>query len=115
MHFLAPSQSKYHMQTASLIWAVQDLSKYRHVEATICQRLSSDLDSERLQAFEAFGNLWRYTDDSQLPGVRLSMAMRIMLDALQSDDISIRRAGEAWMRCSLKSYIRYVHLVNSPL
>lgn len=106
MAFLAPSQAKYHVQAVSLIWAVQDLSKFRHVEATICQRLSSADDTERIKAAEAFGNLWRLTDDSQLPGVRLSMAMRIMLDALQSDDLGTRRAGEAWMRCSLKSYIR---------
>jgi len=28
------------------------------------------------------------------------------LDALKSDDLATRRAAEAWMRCSLKSYIR---------
>ena len=108
MAFLVPSQSRYHVQAVSLIWAVQDVSKCRHVEASICQRLSSEDDEERVKAFEAFGNLWRFTDDSQLPGVRLSMAMRIMLDALQSDELGTRRAGEAWMRCSLKSYIRYI-------
>lgn len=104
--FLTPLQTKYQVQAVSLIWAVQDATKFRHVEATICQRLSSTNQAQRLVAFEAFGNLWRFTEDSQLPGVRLSMAMRIMLDALQSDDLGTRRAGEAWMRCSLKSYIR---------
>lgn len=106
MSFLSSSQASFHVQAVSLVWAVQDLSKFRLVEAVICKRLSSDNDDERLKAFEAFGNLWRFTEDSQLPGVRLSMAMRIMLDALQSDDLGTRRAGEAWMRCSLKSYIR---------
>jgi hypothetical protein len=31
-----------------------------------------------------------------------------MLDSLKAEDLSTRRAGEAWMRCSLKSYLRFV-------
>lgn len=30
----------------------------------------------------------------------------IVLDTLKSDDPSLRRIGETWMRCSLKSYLR---------
>lgn len=33
--------------------------------------------------------------------------MMIVLDTLKSDDPSLRRIGETWMRCSLKSYLRY--------
>lgn len=57
-------------------------------------------------AFESFGNLWRYTDDSLLPGSRLRVPMLLVLDSLRDDDLSARRYGEAWMRCSLKSYLR---------
>lgn len=32
--------------------------------------------------------------------------MLMMLDSLKSEDLGTRRAGEAWMRCSLKSYLR---------
>jgi hypothetical protein len=32
--------------------------------------------------------------------------MMIVLDTLKSDDPSLRRVGETWMRCSLKSYLR---------
>ncbi len=31
----------------------------------------------------------------------------IILDALKNDDPGLRRVGETWMRCSLKSYLRY--------
>ena len=31
----------------------------------------------------------------------------IVLDTLKSDDPNLRRIGETWMRCSLKSYLRY--------
>ena len=31
----------------------------------------------------------------------------IILDTLKSDDPALRRIGETWMRCSLRSYLRY--------
>jgi hypothetical protein len=31
----------------------------------------------------------------------------IILDALKNDDPGLRRVGETWMRCSLRSYLRY--------
>jgi len=33
--------------------------------------------------------------------------MMITLDTLKSDDTVIKRIGETWMRCSLKSYLRW--------
>lgn len=32
--------------------------------------------------------------------------MMIVLDTLKNEDPSLRRIGETWMRCSLKSYLR---------
>jgi hypothetical protein len=49
------------------------------------------------------------SDDSLSPGFRLKVPMMIMLDTLKSEDPHLRRIGETWMRCSLKSYIRYMH------
>ena len=43
-----------------------------------------------------------------LPGFRFTVPIMIVLDTLKSDDPSLRRVGETWMRCSLKSYLRYV-------
>lgn len=45
-----------------------------------------------------------------LPGARLKIPMMIILDTLRSDDPILRRVGETWMRCSLKSYLRYIFL-----
>lgn len=45
-------------------------------------------------------------DDSLVPGYRCKMPLLIVLDSLKSEDMHVRRVGETWMRCSLKSYIR---------
>ena len=52
--------------------------------------------------------LMHNSEDSQLPGLVLRTPMFMMLDSLKAEDLSTRRAGEAWMRCSLKSYLRLV-------
>lgn len=104
--YLRPEQSGFHMQAVALIWALEDLSKHKHVEAAICLGLTARDRHTRSAAYEAFGNLWRYTDDSLVPASRLSVPMRMLLDALRSDDLSTRRVGEAWMRCSVKSYLK---------
>lgn len=78
-------------------------------------------------AYEAFGVLWRLTgeftlvqvrrgaelwlriDDDTLPGFRLKVPLMIVLESLNQDCPTSRRVGETWMRCSLRSYIRYVY------
>lgn len=72
---------------------------------------------------ESFGVLWRFSgkreaaaptsalltrnvDDATLPGFRLKIPLLAVLDALKSDNPASRRAGETWMRSSLKSYVR---------
>lgn len=111
LNFLQSDTTPCHVQAVSLLWALEDVSGFQLVESAICRRLCSKQEEQRMSAYEAFGNLWRFTDDSHLPGVRLGIAMRIMLDALRSHDLATRRAGEAWMRCSLKSYLRWAQLV----
>lgn len=39
--------------------------------------------------------------------------MMMVLDTLKNDDPNLRRIGETWMRCSLKSYLRYVYIVHN--
>lgn len=41
-----------------------------------------------------------------LPGFKLKIPAMIVLDTLKHDDPNLRRVGETWMRCSLKSYLR---------
>ncbi|KAI5481667.1 cellular morphogenesis-related protein [Pseudohyphozyma bogoriensis] len=106
LEYLQPPCAPCFVESVQLMWGVEALSDCRHVESMISERLSSPNPAIRLPAFEAFGNLWRFTEDSQLPGVVLRTPMFMMLDSLKADDLSTRRAGEAWMRCSLKSYLR---------
>jgi hypothetical protein len=35
-----------------------------------------------------------------------------VLDTLKNDDPHLRRIGETWMRCNLRSYLRYVLAIN---
>ncbi|KAI0660570.1 Dopey, N-terminal-domain-containing protein [Cubamyces menziesii] len=106
LKYLRPSFSAYHMRAVNLIWALERLSKHPHVEAVISQSLSVRRTSELQDACEAFGVLWRLTEDIALPGVHLKVPMMTVLETLRSDDPKLRRIGETWMRCSLKSYLR---------
>lgn len=67
--------------------------------------LSDDLRIKE-NAFEAFGNLWRLTEDEQLPSRSLSKPLFIVLEATQSRDTILKRLSEAFMRCSFRSYLR---------
>ncbi|KAI7962497.1 hypothetical protein MJO28_000591 [Puccinia striiformis f. sp. tritici] len=106
LDFLEGHTAPFFLQAVTLIWELQRISQFRHVETIIASRLTSEDPRVRVSAFEAFGNLWRHTEDVQLPGNCLRMPMLLVLDSLKSDDLTNRRCGEAWMRCSLKSYLR---------
>ncbi|KAI0830814.1 Dopey, N-terminal-domain-containing protein [Trametes gibbosa] len=106
LRYLRPSCSAYHARAVSLIWSLERLSKQLHVESVISESLSSRQTGDMLDACEAFGVLWRLTEDSMLPGVHLKVPMMTLLETLRSDDPRLRRVGETWMRCSLKSYLR---------
>ncbi|KAA1127179.1 hypothetical protein PGTUg99_029413 [Puccinia graminis f. sp. tritici] len=90
LDFLEGHTAPFFLQAVKLIWELQKSSQFRHVETIISSRLTSEDPRVRVSAFEAFGNLWRHT----------------VLDSLKSNDLTNRRCGEAWMRCSLKSYLR---------
>lgn len=120
LDFLQKNAAPFFLQAVKLIWDLNKLSKFRHVEGIITSRLSSRDPTTRELAFEAFGNLWRYTDDVQLPGACLRIPMLIVLDSLKDDNLVNRRCGEAWMRCSLKSYLRildplFITLISSEI
>ncbi|PLW27497.1 hypothetical protein PCASD_17664 [Puccinia coronata f. sp. avenae] len=106
LDFLEGNTAPFFLQAVKLIWELQKISQFRHVETIIASRLTSENPRVRVSAFEAFGNLWRHTEDAQLPGNCLRIPMLLVLDSLKSNDLTNRRCGEAWMRCSLKSYLR---------
>ncbi|GAA5913260.1 Dop1p [Sporobolomyces salmoneus] len=106
LEYLQPGCSPCYVESVQLLWKIDALSETRSLESIISMQLASPAEAERLAAFEAFGNLWRFTEDAQLPGMALRTPMLKMLDSLKAEELSTRRAAEAWMRCSLKSYIR---------
>ncbi|TFY67972.1 hypothetical protein EVG20_g3733 [Dentipellis fragilis] len=105
-NYLRPSHSVYHVRAVNLIWALDSACKRRHVESIIAQSLNAPESRNAQGSYEAFGIFWRLSDDAMLPGFRFRVPMMIVLDTLKSDDPSLRRIGETWMRCSLKSYLR---------
>jgi hypothetical protein len=59
------------------------------------------------------GDIWTcHIEDSVLPGFRLRIPMLIVLDTLKHENSSLRRVAETWMRCNLRSYLRFVPLTT---
>ncbi|CCM03665.1 uncharacterized protein FIBRA_05809 [Fibroporia radiculosa] len=106
LKYLRLTWAAYHARVVSLMWSLDQISHGRQVEAVLSQRLSSCDPKNVEDACEEFGVLWRLTDDDIVPGSRLKVPMMIVLDTLKSADPTLRRVGETWMRCSLKSYLR---------
>lgn len=59
--YLAPDLSPYHLRSVNLVWALEQSSTKRHVEATIAQLLSNPDPTIAQRHFDAFGVLWRLT------------------------------------------------------
>ncbi|CAL1694342.1 unnamed protein product [Somion occarium] len=116
LKYLRPPYAAFHARAVSLIWQLEKSTKSSHLESLIAESISLPRKSEEVQeACEAFGVLWRLTDDSLMPGFRLRVPMMLVLDTLKSDNPNIRRVGETWMRCSLKSYPRVLEPLLSEL
>ncbi|KAH9982294.1 Dopey, N-terminal-domain-containing protein [Lactifluus volemus] len=105
-NYLRPNHSMYHARAASLMWVVEKTSAHRHVESIVAEALTSPDAMDRESSYHAFGTLWRLTEDSNIPGFSLKVPLMITLDTLKIDDPCLRRIGETWMRCSLRSYLR---------
>ncbi|KIK71711.1 hypothetical protein GYMLUDRAFT_33858 [Collybiopsis luxurians FD-317 M1] len=105
--YLRPHCAVYHVRAVALIWELEAATARRsHVESILAQAMNSPESRNVHEAYEAFGVLWRLTEDNLLPGTKLKIPMMIVLDTLKNDDPNLRRIGETWMRCSLKSYLR---------
>ncbi|EJU02805.1 hypothetical protein DACRYDRAFT_94483 [Dacryopinax primogenitus] len=115
LHYLEVHRAPCHTRASELIWAVDSIAGHHHVEAVICQGLTAGTIEQRSEMYEAFGILWRLTDDSRMPGFRLKAPMLLVLDGLKSEDPHFRRIAETWMRCSLKSYHRILDPVLHDL
>lgn len=119
--YLHSDYSEYHVRATALIWSLDVATTSSHVEAILAKSLT-DQSQEVADAYEAFGVLWRlsgrlsscslyvYTlilaEDTSLPGFKFKVPLMIILDTLKSNNPTLRRIAETWMRCSLKSYLR---------
>ncbi|KAJ6623058.1 Dopey, N-terminal-domain-containing protein [Mycena sp. CBHHK59/15] len=106
LKYLRPNFAVYHVRSVNLIWSLEAATSRSHVESILAQTMTSPESRNVQEAYEAFGVLWRLTEDNFLPGFRFKVPMMIVLDTLKNDDPCLRRIGETWMRCSLKSYLR---------
>ncbi|THV06503.1 hypothetical protein K435DRAFT_960479 [Dendrothele bispora CBS 962.96] len=106
LRYLRSDCAVYHVRAVNLIWSLEVSTTRSHVESILAQTMTSPELRNVQEAYEAFGVLWRLTEDNSLPGFRFKVPMMIVLDTLKNDDPNLRRIGETWMRCSLKSYIR---------
>ncbi|KAJ3572176.1 hypothetical protein NP233_g3254 [Leucocoprinus birnbaumii] len=106
LHYLRPEYVAYHVRAVNLIWSLQSAVKKPYVESILAQSMTSPESRNVSEAYEAFGVLWRLSEDNLLPGFKFKVPLMIVLDTLKSDDPSLRRIGETWMRCSLRSYLR---------
>ncbi|KAG2022683.1 hypothetical protein CC2G_000411 [Coprinopsis cinerea AmutBmut pab1-1] len=106
LKYLRPDSVSYHARVVTLICGLETSTKGSHVESIIAQTMTSPESRNVAEAYEAFGILWRLTDDSFLPGFRFKVPLMCVLETLKSNDPNLYRVGETWMRCSLKSYLR---------
>ncbi|BEI90230.1 uncharacterized protein CcaverHIS019_0303000 [Cutaneotrichosporon cavernicola] len=102
--YLRPDAAAYHARAVELLWEFNQLAEVHTLESVIARRMSSQ--TRKSEAFEAFGVLWRQSDDSMLPGEIFHVPMFMILDGLKGDDPQVLRAAETWMRCNLRSYFR---------
>ncbi|GAA5972409.1 hypothetical protein JCM8115_004327 [Rhodotorula mucilaginosa] len=115
LDYLGPSTAPCYISATDMIWRLDELSPSRLIESLVAERLSSGQAETRSEGFAAFGNLWRCTSDQQLPGQLMTTPMFGVLDGLKAEDLTTRRLAEAWMRCSLKSYLRVLDPLLSVL
>ncbi|KAJ3723564.1 Dopey, N-terminal-domain-containing protein [Lentinula guzmanii] len=104
--YLRLDYAVYHVRAVNLIWSLEAATPRSHVESILAQAMNSPEPKDVQESYEAFGVLWRLSEDNMLPGSRFKVPMMIVLDTLKSDDPNLRRIGETWMRCHLKSYLR---------
>ncbi|KAI8621174.1 Dopey, N-terminal-domain-containing protein [Chytriomyces sp. MP71] len=108
----------YHARAVELIWKLGEVIDFGNyiVENVVGNFLSSrDLTDLTLHQHR-FGILWRLSEGSQLrPGIAFSRALFLVLDALRSQNPSIRRTGEAWLKTYVKSYARVIEPVLATL
>jgi hypothetical protein len=106
--FLQPDHARYHERDVELLWEYNRLAEMHTLENVIARQLTSSLSKHNVKALEAFGVIWRLTDDAMLPGEIFYVPAFLVMDALDTSDPVVRGAAESWMRLDLRSHLRCV-------
>jgi hypothetical protein len=106
LQYLKTDTVAYHARAVHLICSLDSGRTESHVESVIAQTMASPESRNVAEAYEAFGILWRLSEDNAVPGFKFKVPLMIVLETLKSTDPGLYRIGETWMRCSLKSYLR---------
>ena len=61
LHYLHKDFSVYHVRAVSLLWSLQASTPGSQVESTIAQSMSSSDINKVMDAYEAFGTIWRFS------------------------------------------------------
>jgi hypothetical protein len=107
--FLRPDQTPHHARAVELLWDLSKLADIHTLENVIAKQLANRIHKQSIEAMEAFGTLWRLTDEGMLPGEIFYVPILGVLDSLRSSNPDVQRSAETWMRCNLKSYFRWVN------
>ncbi|WWC97086.1 hypothetical protein V866_003964 [Kwoniella sp. B9012] len=111
--YLRPDAAPYHIRAVELLWEYNQMAEPHTLENVIARRMADiPLNSA---TFDAFGILWRLTDDTMLPGEIFNIPISMVLDALRSSDPEVQRQAETWMRLNLRSYFRVLDPIISRL
>ncbi|KAL0092048.1 hypothetical protein J3Q64DRAFT_1635399 [Phycomyces blakesleeanus] len=104
--FLATPLNVLHRRTVELIWLLTEISLPHQIETIVTNYLIVPRDEERMVNYAKFSIFWELSESK--PGLSLfSRPMMIMLDLLREGTNPMnKRAGETWIRCHLKNYVR---------
>ncbi|KAI8985936.1 Dopey, N-terminal-domain-containing protein [Pilobolus umbonatus] len=106
--FLSPSMPLIHIRIVELIWKLTEVVHKHQIETILSNYLIvQDNYAERSMNYEKFGILWQLSEHMPDSSTTFSRPMFLMLDLLKDGSSPVdRRAGESWIRCHLKNYVR---------
>ncbi|KAJ3401606.1 hypothetical protein HDU80_005857 [Chytriomyces hyalinus] len=118
-HYLDPGPfAIYHSRCVDLIWLLCDVAEFGAfmVENVIANFLSSRDSVDQILHQHRFGVLWRLSlGTHRQPGIVFSRALFLVLDGLRSQNPSIRRAGEVWLKTFVTNYSSVIEPVLATL
>ena len=106
LSYMELARSPYHIRAVELIWATHKVTRPHHLETVLCQLLTRGTEMQQARAVQAFGTLWRLSDDR--PCDELRAPLLLVFDKLRSPDLEEKHLAEAWLRANLRSYSKVV-------